>query len=465
MDDRAYLAEALFSRMGEESIRYSMLGPEDAPQAELAVAAEDLGRLPRLVARFCHDFDLQLVQLWRPELSSWHFVLAWGDELGRPRFLSVRACSDFYRGARLWLHVDELLRSSAEIRFIHGLLDAIERTDFSASERLSELWHAEPRGAMEQIARFWRRPRDIRLLAHAAKRGDWTDARASAFFLRRALHHGTLPRPDAALRLLGVLAKRAAEPPSALIAFVGARSSGRSEVMQSVACDLAPAFPTGFTTIEHDFDEQHWRADVRVVFDAPHYARQFTDAIEVYSADPPSKSVTAVERAILRWLECRVESRHPAVMVGENPVAAQVFQYAARHNVPGLAPLMRMVLNSDVRCHIRSPILMPYPYGIVIERGTVIGSRVTVMQQVMIGRKNKDSGLPTIEDNVFIGPGAKVLGPVRIGRGATIGANAVVTRDVPSHCTVVGANRILGMEAPATVAPRRRSDQESVVNT
>src|ERR671936_1335161 len=120
---------------------------------------------------------------------------------------------------------------------------------------------------------------------------------------------------------------------------------------------------------------------------------------------------------------------------------------------------MRMVLNSDVRCHIRSPILMPYPYGIVIERGAIIGSRVTVMQQVMIGRKNKDSGLPTIEDNVFIGPGAKVLGPVRIGRGATIGANAVVTRDVPSHCTVVGAKRLLGHPTPGVAAPRREEDQ------
>jgi serine O-acetyltransferase len=60
---------------------------------------------------------------------------------------------------------------------------------------------------------------------------------------------------------------------------------------------------------------------------------------------------------------------------------------------------------------------------------------------------------------VFIGAGAKVLGPVRIGRSATVGANAVVTRDVPSHCTVVGANRILG---GAGVVQER---QQSVVNT
>jgi serine O-acetyltransferase len=48
-----------------------------------------------------------------------------------------------------------------------------------------------------------------------------------------------------------------------------------------------------------------------------------------------------------------------------------------------------------------------------------------------------------IEDGVYVGAGAKVLGAIRVGRGAVIGANAVVTRDVPAYCTVVGANRVL----------------------
>jgi serine O-acetyltransferase len=123
-----------------------------------------------------------------------------------------------------------------------------------------------------------------------------------------------------------------------------------------------------------------------------------------------------------------------------------------------------------IECHIGSPVLMPVPAGIVIERGVRIGSRVTVMHQVTIGRKDRvvpgQQGVqvPVIEDNVFIGAGAKVLGPVRIGRGATVGANAVVTRDVPSHCTVVGANRILGIEEPAVAAARRR-EEATVVNT
>ena len=87
---------------------------------------------------------------------------------------------------------------------------------------------------------------------------------------------------------------------------------------------------------------------------------------------------------------------------------------------------------------------MPYPFGIVIEQGVAIGSRVTLMHQVSV------LGDVVIEDNVTIGPGAKVVGPLRIGRGATIGPNAVVTQDVPSHDTVV--------------VEKRRKDRPAVVN-
>jgi serine O-acetyltransferase len=168
--------------------------------------------------------------------------------------------------------------------------------------------------------------------------------------------------------------------------------------------------------------------------------------------------VAEIERAILRWLECRVERRYPDAIVGEITRAARLLQFAARTNLP----LVAAFFNCSLECRIRSPILMPYPFGIVIERGAVIGSRVTVMHQVTIGRKGReDTGLPVIEDNVFIGAGAKILGAVRVGRGATIGANAIVTRDVPSHCTVIGANRILGIEM---VAGKRQTDHGRVVN-
>jgi serine O-acetyltransferase len=50
---------------------------------------------------------------------------------------------------------------------------------------------------------------------------------------------------------------------------------------------------------------------------------------------------------------------------------------------------------------------------------------------------------PTIGNRVYIGAGAKILGPVTIGEDAIIGANAVITKDVPAARTVVGSNRLL----------------------
>jgi serine O-acetyltransferase len=90
---------------------------------------------------------------------------------------------------------------------------------------------------------------------------------------------------------------------------------------------------------------------------------------------------------------------------------------------------------------------MPHPYGIIIHSKTIIGQHVTIMQQVTLGGSRLGiNEAPVIDDYVYIGAGAKVLGNVHIGHHAVIGANAVVTRDVPANATVVGANRIIKTE-------------------
>ncbi len=76
--------------------------------------------------------------------------------------------------------------------------------------------------------------------------------------------------------------------------------------------------------------------------------------------------------------------------------------------------------------------------GIVIHRRAVIGNRVNIGAHVTIGGRGKHYEVPVIEDDVMIGTGAKILGPVRIGKGASIGANAVVLHDVPAGATAVG---------------------------
>jgi len=75
--------------------------------------------------------------------------------------------------------------------------------------------------------------------------------------------------------------------------------------------------------------------------------------------------------------------------------------------------------------------------GIVIHKDAVIGNNVRIDQHVTIGGRT-GPGAPVIGDNVRIGAGAKVLGGLRIGHHAQIGANAVVIKDVPDNATAVG---------------------------
>jgi serine O-acetyltransferase len=78
--------------------------------------------------------------------------------------------------------------------------------------------------------------------------------------------------------------------------------------------------------------------------------------------------------------------------------------------------------------------------GVVIGETATIGNDVTLYQGVTLGGTGFSTGKrhPTVEDNVTIGSGAKLLGPITIGHGAKIGANSVVVSDVPANATVVG---------------------------
>lgn len=79
--------------------------------------------------------------------------------------------------------------------------------------------------------------------------------------------------------------------------------------------------------------------------------------------------------------------------------------------------------------------------GVVIHEKAKIGNNVTICQNVTIGGgrgENRPGGSATIEDDVSIGAGAVLLGPIHIGKGAKIGANAVVLDDVSANITVVG---------------------------
>ena len=78
--------------------------------------------------------------------------------------------------------------------------------------------------------------------------------------------------------------------------------------------------------------------------------------------------------------------------------------------------------------------------GVVVGETAEIGHDVTLYQGVTLGGTGFATGKrhPTVEDNVTIGSGAKLLGPITVGHGAKIGANSVVITDVPPNSTVVG---------------------------
>ena len=89
---------------------------------------------------------------------------------------------------------------------------------------------------------------------------------------------------------------------------------------------------------------------------------------------------------------------------------------------------------------IGSEFFIDHGAGVVIGETVEIGDRVTLFQGVTLGGTGFATGKrhPTVQDNVTIGSGAKLLGPITIGHGAKIGANSVVIHDVPPHSTVVG---------------------------
>lgn len=78
--------------------------------------------------------------------------------------------------------------------------------------------------------------------------------------------------------------------------------------------------------------------------------------------------------------------------------------------------------------------------GIVINENTVIGKNCNISQGVTLGQTNrgKNKGTPIIGDNVYMGPGAKIIGAVKVGNNVAIGANCVVTKDIPDNSVVVG---------------------------
>lgn len=89
-------------------------------------------------------------------------------------------------------------------------------------------------------------------------------------------------------------------------------------------------------------------------------------------------------------------------------------------------------------CMLKEPLILPHGLsGIIIARNVEIGKHVAIYQHVTIAESDKQKKT-IIDDNVIIGAGAVILNNPHIGKGAKIGANAVVLTDVPDNATAVG---------------------------
>lgn len=127
-------------------------------------------------------------------------------------------------------------------------------------------------------------------------------------------------------------------------------------------------------------------------------------------------------------------------------LAHRVAHALHRAGVPLLPRLIAAVARTvtGIEIHpaavVGSGLFIDHGMGVVIGETARVGQDVTLYQGVTLGGTGFATGKrhPTVEDNVTIGAGASLLGPITVGHGSKIGAGSVVIHDVPPHCTVVG---------------------------
>jgi serine O-acetyltransferase len=131
------------------------------------------------------------------------------------------------------------------------------------------------------------------------------------------------------------------------------------------------------------------------------------------------------------WMRtCRFTKKHPVLRFFVFPIAAVMLRkYMYKYGIA-----------IPYTTEIDAGFYVGHFGGIVVNGLSKIGKNCNLSHGVTLGKANrgKNAGYPTIGDHVYIGPGAKIVGAVKVGNHAAIGANCVVTKDVPEHAVVVG---------------------------
>jgi serine O-acetyltransferase len=157
------------------------------------------------------------------------------------------------------------------------------------------------------------------------------------------------------------------------------------------------------------------------------------DVASARERDPAARGIGSFE-ILTGWAGVQALLAHRvahALWEQDVPLIPRVLAYASR-SVTGVEIHPAAEIGSDF--------FIDHGSGVVIGETTEIGNRVTLYQGVTLGGTGFARGKrhPTLQDDVTVGSGAKLLGPVTVGQNAKIGANTVVIEDVPDHTTVVG---------------------------
>ena len=158
-----------------------------------------------------------------------------------------------------------------------------------------------------------------------------------------------------------------------------------------------------------------------------------SDVTSARDRDPAAQGIGALE-ILSGWAGVQALLAHRvahALWESDVPFAPRAIAYTSRA-VTGV--------EIHPAARIGSDFFIDHGSGVVIGETAEIGNRVTLYQGVTLGGTGFARGKrnPTLEDNVTVGSGAKLLGPVTVGRNAKVGANTVVIQDVPPNSTVVG---------------------------
>ncbi len=158
-----------------------------------------------------------------------------------------------------------------------------------------------------------------------------------------------------------------------------------------------------------------------------------SDVAAARDRDPAARGASSVE-ILAGWAGVQAILAHRIAHVlhqASVPLAPMAIAYMSR-SVTGVE------IHPGAR--IGGDFFIDHGSGVVIGETAEVGERVTLYQGVTLGGTGFQRGKrhPTLADNVTIGSGAKLLGPIKVGEGAKVGANTVVVEDVPPASTVVG---------------------------